>query len=86
MPFVSLMSEEKENCEEWLEEHGRCDLEAGHYPETPHLLVTCDRGICWKVTWPFDEQDPDVKRWKAVADAYEEQDNRELAARASGGQ
>ncbi len=75
----------QETCQEWLEEHGRCDLEAGHYPKMPHLLVTCDRGICWKVTWPFDDQDPDVKRYMAEADAYEAEDNRQMAASRSHG-
>lgn len=76
-----------ETCQEWLEENGRCDLDAGHYPETLHLLVTGDRGIWWKVIWPLDEKDPDVERYLAVADAYEEEDNRRLAAaQASGGQ
>lgn len=73
-------------CEEYLEESGQCDLEEGHFPETLHLLVTGDRGIWWKVIWPLAADDPDVERYMAVADAYEAEDNRRLAAqRASGG-
>lgn len=76
-------------CEEWLEENGRCDLDEGHFPETLHLLINIDHGIYWKVTWPIEEDDPDVKRYIAVSDAYEEEDNRKMAeraAQASGGQ
>lgn len=81
-----MSDEPKEDgsCEEWLEEHGQCDLKAGHYPETHHLLVNMDHGVCWKVTWPFDEDDPDVKRYHAIAQAYEDEDNRRLAELAQG--
>lgn len=65
-------------------EYGRCDLAVNHYPATLHLLVNITgQGIWSKITWPFDEQDPDVKRYLAIADAYEEEDNRRLAAQAS---
>ena len=69
-------------CQEWLEEHGRCDLDQGHFPDTPHLLVTALQGTWAKTVWPFPEDDADVRRYLAVAQAYEEEDDRRMAAKA----
>ncbi len=70
----------QDTCTEWLDEHGRCDLDAGHYPETRHLLVDPMSGIWAKVEWPFEQSDADVQRYIAVSDAYEAEDNRQMAA------
>jgi hypothetical protein len=74
---------DEQDCTEWLEDNGQCDLEAGHFPEMRHLLINIDHGIYWKVVWPIDDSDPDVKRYLAVAQAYEDEDNRQLAEQAA---
>lgn len=73
------MSEQKPVCLAWLDEHGQCDLDAGHYPETRHLLVNTIRGEWCKTIWPFDEDDPDVRRYIAAGEAAIEEDNRQMA-------
>ncbi len=77
------MTEEKPKCMAWLDEHGRCDLDPDHFPETPHLLVNGIRGEWCKTIWPFEEDDPDVVRYLAEAQAYEDEDNRRMAAKAA---
>jgi hypothetical protein len=64
---------------ERLEEQGRCDLDVGH--DLPHLLVNVDHDIYWKATWPIEDDDADVVRYLAIAGAYEDEDNRRMAAR-----
>lgn len=71
-------------CTARVEGVGRCDLKAGHYPATLHLLVNPadDADGEWsKTIWPFGEDDIDVQRYLAVAQAYEDEDNRRMAVR-----
>ncbi len=74
---------DEQDCMEWLDETGQCDLAENHYPATPHVCVSEAEGFVYtKTIWPVSADDPDVKRYIAVGDAAVEEDNRQMAERA----
>jgi hypothetical protein len=74
---------DENDCREWLDEVGQCDLKEGHLHETPHVSVSEDAFHYTKTIWPVAPDDPDVKRYIAVGEAAIAEDDRQMAEQAA---